>query len=414
LHSTGWLEEITMTEIRSIMVNRLRAADKHRKLHILYPYVKGFKDEGIKVHAKVEIIDDDFVRIGSSNISNRSMGLDTECDLAFESEGRPGVQESIREFRHRLLGEHLDMAPEELERELKAAGSLAGLVCKEFNNNKRLGTLEAEVVDSEDMSVPPPLRFADPERPIDPEELVNDFMSGDSVSERGAGLWKFFALICVLTLAAGLWRWGPVNQLMNVEGLSSLFMGIRNSPYAPVAVIAVYVLGALVFAPVSLIIGVVALVFNPWESFIYSLLGCVSSGLVTFGAGRFFGGSKIRAIAGERLNRISKRLSRRGVLSVTALRLVPVAPFTVVNLVMAASHVRLGHFIWGTFLGMAPGIFAISVLGQAISDLIFSFSLQDVAIFLAALFGTMSAAYIIQRLVKSRILKDVDIQEGAQ
>jgi phosphatidylserine/phosphatidylglycerophosphate/cardiolipin synthase-like enzyme/membrane protein DedA with SNARE-associated domain len=412
LHSTGWLEEITMTEIRSIMVNRLRAADEHRRLRILYPYRTGLKNGGIKVHAKVEIIDDDFLRIGSSNISNRSMGLDTECDAALESGGRSEVRRAIRDFRHRLLGEHLGLEPQRLEEELKKAGSYAELIAKDFDNGRGLDTLPAKVTDTEDMSVPPPLRLADPERPIDPEELVEQFMAGDSVSERGAGLLKFFALICGLTILAGLWRWSPASQYLDAENLSNLFLSIRNSPAAPLAVVIIYIIGGIAFAPVSLIIGVVALVFSPWESFFYSTIGCLCAGLVTFSMGRFFGRERIQSLAGEKLNRISRRLASRGVLAVTALRLVPVAPFTVINIVMAASHVRLSHFMWGTALGMIPGVLAISLLGATITDLVFSFSLKDAAIFASALVLCMVAAYGIQRLVKTRIFKELDPEQG--
>ncbi len=37
------------------------------------------------VHSKVMIVDDGFLRVGSANLNNRSMGADTECDLAFEA-----------------------------------------------------------------------------------------------------------------------------------------------------------------------------------------------------------------------------------------------------------------------------------------------------------------------------------------
>jgi len=72
------------------------------------------------------------------------------------------------------------------------------------------------------------------------------------------------------------------------------------------------------------------------------------------------------------LDELSRRLGRGGVSAVLLFRLLPVAPFTVVNLVAGASHLRLRDFLIGTALGMAPGIVAVTVftdrLSAALSD----------------------------------------------
>ena len=59
----------------------------------------------IHVHAKVLVVDDRFLRIGSSNLNNRSMGYDTECDLAIEAESA-AQRDSIASVRNRLIAEH--------------------------------------------------------------------------------------------------------------------------------------------------------------------------------------------------------------------------------------------------------------------------------------------------------------------
>ncbi len=408
LHSTGWLEESTMTQLRAIMVNRLRRADKNNKLYILYPYRVGHGEIGIKVHAKVAIVDDDFLRIGSSNISNRSMGLDTECDLSLESHGRGDIQKAIASFRNRLISEHTGLEKEELESVLNDYESLGQ--CLANNKSQDRGLKQLEVDSKEDyMYVPPHLSLADPERPIDYEDFVNRFMGEENeVDTAGVGLWKLFALICGLALLAAMWRWGPLYQWLDSENLTNLVYALKKSYLAPFAVIGIYVVAGLLFAPVSVVIGVVALVFSPLESFTYSMLGSLASGVVTFAIGRSLGRDKIQALAGKRLNGLSKRLSKRGLLTVTALRLAPVAPYTLVNLVMAASHVRLSHFILGTALGMLPGILAISVLGEAITDLVFSLDPVDALIFIGLLLIIMFATWLIQGYVKAKIFKGED------
>ena len=56
------------------------------------------------------IVDDELVRIGSANFARRSMGMDTECDLAVEAGGDARVRAGIRRIRDRLIAEHLGMA----------------------------------------------------------------------------------------------------------------------------------------------------------------------------------------------------------------------------------------------------------------------------------------------------------------
>ena len=65
----------------------------------------------MRVHSKVCFIDDRLLRVGSANLNNRSMGLDTECDLAVEAD-EPATEHSIAKLRNRLLAEHLGVSPE--------------------------------------------------------------------------------------------------------------------------------------------------------------------------------------------------------------------------------------------------------------------------------------------------------------
>jgi hypothetical protein len=64
----------------------------------------------------------------------------------------------------------------------------------------------------------------------------------------------------------------------------------------------------------------------------------------------------VRRVAGTRVNKLSERVAKRGIVAVVVLRLLPVAPFSIVNLVAGASHIRLRDFLLGTLLGMGPGI----------------------------------------------------------
>src|SRR6185295_4788796 len=104
LLSHGRVEEPTMHVLRNRLVRNLRAADQHGKFHAFYPHVEGLcEGTCLDLHSKVMIVDDQWLRIGSSNISNRSMGVDTECDVVVEAQGDEAVRAKIHAFRNQLV-----------------------------------------------------------------------------------------------------------------------------------------------------------------------------------------------------------------------------------------------------------------------------------------------------------------------
>jgi phosphatidylserine/phosphatidylglycerophosphate/cardiolipin synthase-like enzyme len=110
--SPGLLERFVMGTNRDRFIRHIRHADRHNRFRVYYPVVGG-KDGPceVLVHSKVLIVDDELARIGSSNLSNRSVGLDTECDLAIEALDDTH-RLRIAGWRNRLLAEHLDVTPD--------------------------------------------------------------------------------------------------------------------------------------------------------------------------------------------------------------------------------------------------------------------------------------------------------------
>ncbi|MBM7807792.1 phosphatidylserine/phosphatidylglycerophosphate/cardiolipin synthase-like enzyme [Geodermatophilus bullaregiensis] len=120
----GWLEEKAMGTARAKLVDHVRRADRYDRFRLLVPVTDGRRP--VYVHAKVMCVDDRLLRIGSSNLNNRSMGLDTECDLSIEArtgdDREAEVSAAVLGLRHRLLGEHLGVAPEEVAATVERCG----------------------------------------------------------------------------------------------------------------------------------------------------------------------------------------------------------------------------------------------------------------------------------------------------
>jgi phosphatidylserine/phosphatidylglycerophosphate/cardiolipin synthase-like enzyme len=127
-HSPSFFDQATMDRTRVRFIETLKRADKHGRFQAYSPVTT--LGRIIIVHAKLTIIDDRLLRIGSANINNRSMGFDTECDLSFEAQGRAGTgnRAEIAKLRTRLLAHWLGCDEAIVEAALrKADGVGAGL-----------------------------------------------------------------------------------------------------------------------------------------------------------------------------------------------------------------------------------------------------------------------------------------------
>lgn len=168
----GMLEHLLMATNRDRLIRRLKRHDPHGRLRVMYPVVPnsdGSECE-ILIHAKLIIIDDRFVRIGSSNLNNRSEGLDTECDVALEAEN-DAHRGAVIGLRNRLIAEHLDADEAEVARAIEETGSLFAAV-ERFNIKER-GLREHSVPkDKGGTTALPATEVLDPRRPFLPFQRI--------------------------------------------------------------------------------------------------------------------------------------------------------------------------------------------------------------------------------------------------
>lgn len=163
--ANGFIERFYMGANRDRLMRILQRADKHGRFRVFHPVVPDANgmDHGLLVHSKLIVIDDRMLRIGSSNLNNRSIGLDSECDLAVEAD-RPETRGAISACRDQLLAEHLGVAPSTVSAAIARTGSLIGAI--EQLNRASGRRLEAMKAGPGPVSSFPGTRFLDPERPF--------------------------------------------------------------------------------------------------------------------------------------------------------------------------------------------------------------------------------------------------------
>jgi len=363
LLSHGWLEEHTMHVLRTDLVRRLRAADAHGRFEIYYAHVPGL-EEGtcVDVHSKMIIVDDEWLRIGSANLCNRSMGLDTECDVTLEARREPAISAAIADFRTRLLAEHLDTEAARVAAEIERRGSLIAAINAMHSSGRTLERLDGLPEWPE--AVISAAQVVDLERPVALDKLVEEF-SPDLETEKGGPAWGKLALaVSVLVGLTALWRYTPLADVVTTDRIAAWAEQFGNVGWAPFAVMAAYTPASIVMFPRPLITLFAVIAFGPWLGWATAMSGILLAAFVIYFVGRMMQRATVRRLAGHSVNRISEVLRRRGLVAMTALRLVPIAPFSVESLVAGALRLRARDLLGGTFLGMLPGTLAATVFGD--------------------------------------------------
>lgn len=372
LLSHGWLEEATMHVLRTRLVRQLRAADRYGRFRAWYPHVDALAaGTCIDLHSKVMIVDDEWLRVGSSNLSNRSMGVDTECDVTLEARGDPTRREAIRAARDRLLAEHAGVEVEVLAPLVKETGSMAAAVEKLPRGARRLEYLEAPEISEALMAA---AAIGDMEKPISLDGLVEGLAHDEPTDfTRPSGRRTAFIAACLAVFVAALgivWRYTPLAQVVTPENVIGVARNFAGNWWAPLLVVLSYTPASVLMFPRPLITMAAVVAFGPFEGFAYAMSGVVLSGTAGYAIGRLVHRDTVRRMAGPRLNRLTAVLQRRGIVAVTLVRFVPIAPYVVVNIVMGAMRIRLHHFVIGTFLGMLPGGLAATVLSDQVTEAI--------------------------------------------
>ncbi len=398
----GWLEAKSMGAGRIRFRRCLERAGVLDRVRLLYPYVgAGRKRAAVMVHAKVMVVDDAFLRIGSANLNNRSMGLDSECDLAVEA-GDEAERRGIAAIRDRLLGEHLDVEPDAVAAAVDAEGSLIRAVDRLITDGVRsLGPIQDR--DDYDDEISRTIRpLADPERPVDSDELMGG-MYGAAPARDRFRRWAALAVVGGLLIGLALvWQLTPLTDLVSPGNMAPQIDAVAGEPWAPLALLAAFVVGGLIVFPVTILIALTAMAFGPLQGFLYASAGVLLSAGLTYHIGRKARRRWLRGLMGARIERVSRRLAKQGILSVFVLRLVPVAPFTFINLIAGASRIRFRDFVIGTVLGMAPGIVVMVALGDRLRELWENPSWTAILLVGVVILLWLGLSLVLQRAVSRR------------
>jgi phospholipase D1/2 len=346
----GWLEKTTMGAFRDGAFRQLLAADEHGRLRLVYPTASRSRDVPTFVHSKVMIVDEALARIGSANCSHRSMGVDTECDLAVDAGGNPDVGAGIRRVRDRLLGEHLGMSGDDAALGIERAGSIAAFIDTRQDAEHTLLRIDM----SKESAPPSPAlqAAADPDEPVALGSSVESLVPAVDAANARSPL-RLWILPGVVLAAAAAVASQSSHTLDSIPvAPSSLWIGIG-----------VFVLAGSMLIPLELLAIAAGVCFGTLRGGLVALIGSLAAAIVGYVAGRAIGGLGLPRWMSRRSYRSIRQLSARGVVGVIMLRLASVASAGSIHLVCGAARVPFASYMAGTAIGLAPAIVALAGLG---------------------------------------------------
>lgn len=400
---SGWIEQTAMGINQRRILTQLRDADREGRLHVYMPMTGEHGDAPIMVHAKAMIIDGRYARVGSSNLNNRSMGLDSECDIALVAEAGTPESAVITGWRDDLLAEHLGSTREAVSDAILREGSIASAIEALRHEGRSLKTLEIKEPDDIDAMIAE-TGILDPMATAEPERLADELVGGggNRLPFRKALMGLLGTLVGITALAI-FWRFGPGAELVQGERVQELISFAPGWWSGIGLLLAAYLVGGLVMFPVLVLIVATGLLYGAWTGLVVALTGSLASAALGYGVGFALGRKTLRRLVGKRFDQISQALGRRGVVSITLIRILPVAPFTLVNFAAGASHIRFRDYLLGTLLGMAPGITAITLFSGQLRVVLASTDMTDLVVLGVILLAIVAAAIWFWRRFAGRV-----------
>jgi phospholipase D1/2 len=360
--SHGWLEQSTMGAFREAVFRTLRTADAHGRLRLVFPMASRSRDIPTFIHSKVMAVDDELFRIGSANFSNRSLGMDTECDISVEARGDRRVQLGIRAMRDRLIGEHLGLDADTVGREYDRLGSLRAVIDARADADRTL--LPIEPVDDLEEPTEAMREAADPSEPAGFGPEIDRLLPALDVNEDRSHL-RLWIVPAIVVFAAGVVGWSSNHPAAPafLQEFRSMLASLGTGWPAVWIAAAAFVVCAWLLVPVELLVLAAAVVFGPVRGAAVSAIGSLGAAVSGYIAGRALGPSVVMRWLGPRTYRIGRQLVAPGPTAVAAMRLATIATATSVHLLCGAGKVRFRDYLAGSLAGLVPPVVALSLLG---------------------------------------------------
>ena len=348
--------------LRQESLAHLRRHDLHARLRLVSPVVSaGDESRAVAVHAKVMVVDERIIKVGSANFSNRSLGLDSECDLVVDAHDQAAAA-FVAAVRNRLLGEHLGLEASEVGRRLATGSSLCDLVDQQPLGAPRslvpVPQLSGAAFDFTALDG----AMVDPAEPWSVDGLLERAVPVP-LRRRLTQRWLRPLLFAAAVIAAwAILRHGPLRSAHLGRAVLDAAGWLSAQPAGAFLTFAGVALASFVFVPITLLATATLTVFGVWPGVPIAWMGAVLGATLSHAVGARWGRRVIAWIPARLAATLRRSLGRRAFWSVVLMRLLPVGNFGALNVLAGAFKIPRRSFILGNAVGLLPGMLGLGVL----------------------------------------------------
>lgn len=216
------------------------------------------------------------------------------------------------------------------------------------------------------------------------------------------------ALVLVVLALIAIWRFTPLKAYTDPDFLSERITHLRDLWWTPLALIPVYILAHAIMFPNLVLNTAVILTFGGFFGWACAIVSSLMSATVFFFIGYRFGAKRLQRFHSQRLEKVQRFLQKGGIGAVVTVRLVPTAPYPIVNTAAGAIHLRYRDFIIGTFIAHLPGTVTLAVFGEQLGNVIRKPTPENIAVLAGILVAGLVIIKLVSRHARRRFEEEQD------
>lgn len=225
-------------------------------------------------------------------------------------------------------------------------------------------------------------------------------------TRRGSDRWKLAlkigAPLLVIALLTAAWRFTPLGKWLTVENLVDLGMPLRSELWAGPVVVGCYLAAGLLGIPLNLLFIATIWLFGPWLGAGYAYVGALLSAAVVYRVGSVIGSARLIRHLGPRVRQLRRRVADQRLPTLIIVRILPVAPYSLTNVVAGAVGIRFSRFSLATAVGLLPGLAALMLLADQIGEAIADGSLERTVLIATAVVLLLALGSLAKRRIWRR------------
>jgi phospholipase D1/2 len=209
-----------------------------------------------------------------------------------------------------------------------------------------------------------------------------------------------YAALAIGAAIAGvalLWRLTPLAEILGPSQIAQRLDSFATHEWTPLILIGAYIVGGLIVFPVTMLSAVVAFVLPPHKAILVSSTGFMLSAILLYFIGKKVLRGRLRTALGPACKRVEKAMANGGIVTIATVRMMPIMPFTLMNIAAGAIGVRFRDYVLGTLIGLAPGVTAVSLFGHQVRAFTRDPSVRGVILVVVIAVAWLCMALALQR-----------------